>query len=100
MTVEYHPAWQGELEQGARYYNDQSGPRLRNDFLREARATIERIKATPLGFTKAYGPVRRARLKRFKAYAIRYWFVEDTDTLRILSIVHGARHPDYGKDRR
>jgi hypothetical protein len=44
--------------------------------------------------------VRRARLKRFGVYAIRYWFVEETATLRILAIIHGSRHPDYAKERR
>lgn len=99
MTVQFHPAFATDLDAAAGYYQEKAGPELRTDFLKEVFSTIEQIKINPLGFSKSYGQVRRARLKRFKVYAIRYRFTEETNTLRILSVLHGARHPEYGKKR-
>jgi plasmid stabilization system protein ParE len=100
VTVSYHPFFEADVKEARSYYEAEAGLRLAEDFQNEVRATIERIKANPLGFSFVYGPVRRARLQRFRPYSIRYRFISETNTLRILSIIHGARHPDYGKYRR
>ncbi|MBI4658962.1 MAG: type II toxin-antitoxin system RelE/ParE family toxin [Verrucomicrobia bacterium] len=99
MIVDYHPAFADDLAEAMRYYNAAVlGPG--DDFEKEVFQTIDRIKANPYAYNKVYREVRRARLKRFKWYAVRFSFVESSNTLRILSVLHGARHPDYGKDRR
>ena len=99
MIVIFHQDWPGDLENAAHFYEEQAGRGLRQDFIREAFATIERIKANPLAFMELHGPVRRARLKRFRLYSIRFRFIQETNTLRILGIIHASRHPDTAKDR-
>ena len=100
MIVIFHQDWPGDLERAAHYYEEQAGRELRQDFIHEAFATIERIKTNPLAFMQLYGPVRRARLKRFRFHSIRFRFIDETNTLRILGIIHASRHPDTAKDRR
>lgn len=75
-------------------------PSLGEDFRKEVFQTIDRIKVHPHAFSKVYVDVRRARLKRFKRYAVRFSLSEDANRIRILSVLRGARHPDHGKDRR
>ena len=99
MIVDYHPAFADDLIEAIRYHNA-TVPGLGEDFTKEVFQTIERIKAYPLAFHKVYDEVRRARLKRFKWYAVRFSLSEDDDTIRILSVLHGARHPGYGKERK
>ena len=99
MILEFHPAFADDLVE-AIHYHDSAEAGLGDDFNKEVFYTIDRIKAHPLAFNKVYGEVRRARLKRFKRYAVRFSFDEDADTIRVLSVLHGARHPDYGKERR
>lgn len=97
--VEFHPAFADDLVAGIRYHNG-AVPGLGGDFLKEVFKTIARIKAHPLAFSQVHADVRRARLKRFKWYAVRFSLSDDSSTIRILSVLHGARHPDSGTERR
>ena len=97
MTLLYHPLFKADLNQAVEYYNaqiDGLGDELRD----EAEETILRIARNPQFYGLAYANVRRARLHRFKWYAVRYQ-LQDDGSIYILSIIHGARHPETGKDR-
>jgi plasmid stabilization system protein ParE len=99
VKVEYHPLFQTDLDKAALYYLKEGGKVLAERFIDEVEQGIFRIEHNPLSCSKEFREVRRLRLKHFKVYAIRYSFDENTETIFIGNLVHGARHPDTGKDR-
>ena len=99
MKLEYHPLFQTDLDNAALYYLKEAGKDLAERFIDEVEQGIFRIVDNPLSCSKEFRDVRRLRLQQFKAYAVRYSFDENTETIFIGNLVHGARHPDTGKDR-
>ncbi len=99
MRVEYHPLFQGDLNDAALYYLKQGGTALANAFIDEVEEGILAITRNPLACSKEFAEIRRFRLRRFRAYAIRYFLDEASGIILIGSIIHGARHPDTAKER-
>ena len=98
MRVIRHPKFKDDLLNAFHYLNGQESG-LGEHFLDVVEKAISKIKANPLAWSKIYRNVRRAHLEQFNQYALRYRFVEDKNILRILGVIHGARHPDFGKNR-
>ena len=99
MKVDYHPLFQSDFDHAARYYLKHGGRDLAGQFIDEVEKALFRITANPLAHSTVFNNVRRLRLKRFNAYAIRYSFDDATNTIFIGSIVHGARDPAVARER-
>jgi plasmid stabilization system protein ParE len=97
MILIYHPLFKEDLQQAVEHHNLQREG-LGDELCGEVELIIRKIAKNPELYPKTYQDVRRARLKRFKWYAVRYQLVAP-DTLYILSVLHGARHPSIGKNR-
>jgi len=81
MRGEYHPLVAEDLLEAATYYeHQQSG--LGFAFLDEVDSGIQIIKDNPTAWSVVFGTIRKFRLKRFKAYSIRYRFCEEFDKIR------------------
>lgn len=93
----FHPAFEAELIEAARYLERQRQDHGRT-FLDEAEAAIERIMQEPTVWRPWRGDIRRFLLSQFP-YSIRYRIRRDEGLVEFLSIVHAARHPDTGMDR-
>ena len=99
MRVVRHSKLEEDILQAFRYLNQQESD-LGEYFIAELEETIHSIERNPLIWSMVYRDVRRIRLRRFKAYSIRYRVLENEGVIQILSVIHGARHPNQGKDRR
>lgn len=97
MNRWYHPEFENDLIDAARYYQSQV-PALGAEFLDEAESAVEEIMRAPERWPLRVGGIRRFLLSRFP-YVIRYRIPTHRDTVQFLSILHGARHPDAGQKR-
>ena len=87
---------QFDIREAARWYEDREvGLGLR--FLREARASLERIANNPMGFPIIEEDVRRALLHKFP-YSI--YFVNEPDAVSVIAVLHQHRRPSMWKPRR
>lgn len=93
----YHPAFETELVDAARYLEQQRRDYGRL-FLDEAESAIELIMQNPATWRPTFHDVRRYILPRFR-YTIRYRIRSDEDLVEFLSIIHTARHPLTGLGR-
>ena len=93
----YHPAFETDLIEAARYLGQQ-----RNDygraFLDEAEASVESIMQNPAVWRPWHGDIRRYILPRLR-YTIRYRIRTDEDLVEFLSIIHTSRRPGTGLER-
>lgn len=97
MTRWFHPDFETDLIDAARYYQGQR-PALGAEFLDEAEQAVEEVMRAPERWSMRVGDVRRFLLPRFP-YVIRYRISTHGDTVQFLSILHGARHPSTGQTR-
>lgn len=97
MKQLFHPLFKEDILEASEYHNDQCEG-LGDELRQEVEQTVLKIARAPERYSKVYGEVRRARLQRFKWYAVRFQLLED-GSIYYLSVLHGARHPDTGKDR-
>lgn len=96
MKLTYHKAVQSEVDEACEWY-DSRKEHLGDEFFAEARSVLDAIAVNPQTFPLASLGRRKAHLKRFP-YTVFYRV--HTDRVRILSIRHDKRHPDYGAGRR
>jgi plasmid stabilization system protein ParE len=90
------PEAQSDIREAASWYEDrEAGLGLR--FLREVRASLERIADDRLTFPIIEQDVRRALLHKFP-YSI--YFVNEGETIAIIAVLHQHRRPDTWKSRR
>ncbi|MBI3884135.1 MAG: type II toxin-antitoxin system RelE/ParE family toxin [Opitutae bacterium] len=93
----FHPGFETDLIEAARYYQKQR-PALGAEFLDEAEKAVETVMLAPERWPARHGGVRRFLVERFP-YVIRYRISSRGDTVQFLSILHGARHPESGRER-
>ena len=84
-----------ELLDAIDYYNTER-PGLGIEFAREARLTINRIKAHPYVWLKIDPAFRRCPTERFP-YSVLYQIVQQE--IVIVAFMHHKRHPEYWRDR-
>jgi len=96
MRVIYHPAAEADLIQSVRFY-EQRVLGLGKEFVEAVDRAIAVIVEDPQCWRIVRADVRRYVMPRFP-FAIYYRLLEDH--LRILTIKHHKRHPNYGQDRR
>ena len=95
MNRWYHPAFQTDLVNAARYIEEQRSG-FGAKFLDAAEAAVETIMQSPRVWRIRRDGIRRFLIERFD-YTIRYRV--RNDEVEFLSILHAARHPDTGMDR-
>lgn len=95
MKIAWHEAAAQELEEAALYYGD-IDDELGERFTAAAEVALAEIKARPAMCRKFDGQARKVRLQRFP-YAVVYWI--DGGILRIISMAHLHREPDYWHER-
>lgn len=93
----FHPAFEKELIEAARFLEQQRGD-FGRQFLDEAEAAIEHIMQAPETWRPWRGDIRRFLVPRFR-YTIRYRIRRDENLVEFLSVIHTARHPDTGSER-
>jgi toxin ParE1/3/4 len=96
MTVDYHPAVEGELREIRRYYDDRS-PGLGAQFINEFERQVLALAATPERWMEVTAGLRRCLMRRFP-YVI-YFRSIDSERIRITVVKHQRRHPRYGRER-
>ncbi len=97
MNRWFHPEFESDLIDAARYYQTQR-PALGAEFLAEAEKAVEVVMTAPERWPSRVGGIRRLQLERFP-YLIRYRISQAGSTVQFLSLLHGARHPDTGQGR-
>ncbi len=93
----FHPAFELELIEAARYLEQQRSD-FGRQFLDEVEAGIETIMHAPATWRPWREDIRRFVLSRFR-YTIRYRLRRDEALVEFLSVIHSSRHPDAGMDR-
>jgi len=93
----FHPAFEIELIEAARYLEQQRSG-FGRQLVDEAEGAVDRIMQSPATWRPWRGEIRRFLLSRFR-YTIRYRIRRDEGLVEFLSFVHTARHPDTGSDR-
>jgi len=90
------PEAQTDISEAARWYEDREiGLGLR--FLREIRTSLQHINDNPLRFPIIEKDVRRALLNKFP-YSI--YFVNESEAIAIIAVLHQHRRPGAWKARR
>jgi plasmid stabilization system protein ParE len=97
MTRWFHPEFETDLIDAARYYQGQR-PALGAEFLDEAEQAVEEVMRAPKRWSERVGGIRRFLLPHFP-YIIRYRISSNNDIVQFLSILHGAREPNTGSGR-
>ena len=95
MRVLFSPQAQAEFEDAARYYNEQRHG-LGDEFRREMRNFLSRLRRAPLSFPVELGDIRRLILTRFP-YKLLYSV--ESDYIYVIAVAHRRRSPDYWIDR-
>ena len=96
MRVIYHPAAEAELIESAQFY-ERRVPGLGKEFVEAIDRAVASIAEDPQRWRIIRADVRRYVMPRFP-FAIYYRMLPDH--LRILTLKHHKRHPNYGRDRR
>ena len=96
MKLVFRRAAQRDVEDVRAWYGLRS-PELEPAFAGALVATLEIIVAHPLAVPQVERGIRRARVSTFP-YVV--YYLPQGDTIRVLAVVHTARHPDTWKRRR
>ena len=95
MNYSFHPEAELEFNQAIDYYED-CAEGLGYDFAVEVYSAIERIISYPKAWSIMAEDVRRCMTRRFP-YGILY--IEESENIFILAVMHLHRDPDYWKRR-
>src|SRR5258706_9203271 len=93
--VKFHPAAERDLATSVDFYNDRvSG--LGDDFFAVVKISSRQIQNDPLCRPLRRDGTRKVTLRRFP-YAIVYR--DKLDVIEIVAVAHGARRPNYWRER-
>lgn len=98
MKLSFHHRVQSEVNEAARWYEEQRDG-LGDDFFRHLTAAFDLIATRPegFGFWLNSKTVRRIKLKRFP-FAVLYEI--RPEKVRVLCVRHDKRHPRFGLGRK
>jgi len=96
VKLTFHIAVQREVDEVCAWY-DERKEHLGDEFFQEVERVLASIAANPQAFPQSSRGRRKAHLKQFP-YTIFYRI--HTDRVRILTIRHDKRHPNYGAGRK
>lgn len=95
LTVYLRPEAEADIDEAAAWYERQRES-LGHQFLEETLNAFERIAAGPEMYPALYRGTRRAVIHRFP-FAV-FYRVED-DSILVIAVMHGSRHPRRWKER-
>lgn len=93
LPVSFHHSVAADLKYILDYYQDESGPKLKDDFHEEFHSTIRIIQENPAFFPRCRGEIRRANLKRFPYHLL---FEIQLTSVRVFVLRHHHRDPNFG----
>lgn len=96
MKLVFRPAAERDIDEARAWYGLRS-PEVETSFAGALAATLEIIVAHPLAYPQIERGIRRARVSTFP-YVV--YYLPKGETVRVLGVVHTARHPDTWKRRR
>jgi len=96
MRLVLRPLVEGDLDKATRWYEDRQ-PGLRDRFLEDFEDALLLIEENPRLYQTVHRAIRRAPLRNFP-YGI--YYVQLKDEIRVLAVVHDARHPSVWRRRR
>ena len=99
MTLEYHPAVQGDFNQALDHYERAGGRHLADRFEDEFWRCIAAIKVGPTSFP-FYQKSERFRRVRLKSFPYVVVYRENAATIRVTILQHEKRRPSFGLGRR
>lgn len=95
MRLVLRPLVERDLDEAARWYETRQAG-LRERFFGDFEAVLVRIEENPFLHPTVHRAIRRAPLGDFP-YGI---YVQIQDEIRVLGVVHDARHPSVWRRRR
>lgn len=90
MKLEIRPTARRDITDARDWYREQPAEGLDLRFVQELDRVFESLVEHPVGFPVVYRDFRRANLKRFP-YSV--FFQVKAGLVRVLAVVHQARHP-------
>ena len=96
MKLLYHKLVQRDVLQITRYYTEQSGEKLANEFFDELMTQLELAAAEPERFHLDASGLRRANLPRFPFH---FLYRVRQESILVLVVRHHKRHPSFGLRR-
>jgi plasmid stabilization system protein ParE len=96
LSVSSHRNFATDLKQILDHYQDESGPKLTDDFPEEFHSTIRIIRENPAFFPRCRGKICRANLKRFPYHML---FEIQLTSVWIFVRHHHHRDPNFGYAR-
>lgn len=91
----YQPEAEAELLEAVPYYGS-TDPNGEDRFLAAVDQHVREIASSPQRFPMVGRAIRRCVVRK---YPFIIFFKEHPDHIRILSVAHTSRHPDYWKKR-
>lgn len=79
------------------YYENVDGPQLADRFTSELEKFIEYVAERPETFAEIRSGLRRANLSKFPHHII--FQIVDAETIKVLTVKHDRRQPDFGLNR-
>jgi plasmid stabilization system protein ParE len=87
---------QTDISETLAWFVQQRGTRVGKDFLDSLDACLRSIRENPKMFAVLEEEVRRAPLQRFP---YRVFYVEGSDYISVVAVLHSARDPSTWRDR-
>lgn len=97
MRIIYSSAANRDVKQALDYYDREAGSKVANDFINELEAKALKILDRPESYRVLVNDLRCANLDRFP-YQIVYRIADESE-VRIISVRHYKRRPDFGLKR-
>lgn len=93
--LNFHPQAEYELAHSISFYNDRV-PGLGNEFLAAVKTTVAEIQNDPVRRPLRQDGTRKLRVRRFPYTLI---YRDEPGRILIVAVAHGARRPDYWRQR-
>jgi len=97
VRVEYSSAANRDVKRAIDYYHREAGPEVAARFIARLEVKVLAILKHPTSYRVITRDLRCVDLDRFP-YQIVYRIADDT-RIKIISVRHHRRHPDFGLDR-
>ncbi len=97
MIAAFSSAAERDVKRALDYYMREAGTKVAEDFIAQLESKVERIRQNPEAYRIVVKGLRCANLDRFP-YQIVYRIAGKT-LVRVTSVRHHKRHPDFGLDR-
>lgn len=97
MKASLSSAAERDVKRALDYYMKEAGPKIAGEFIDQLESKVEKIKENPESYRVVSNSLRCVNLDKFP-YQIIYKVV-DKNLLRITSVRHQKRHPDFGLRR-